>query len=81
MTQCSPIHYNLHRCMFFSKQFSSAEKNYYVRDRELVAIKLALEHWQHWLESTELLVTVWTDHNDPAYIQSVKRLNPRQYRR
>ncbi|KAL0149815.1 hypothetical protein M9458_054863 [Cirrhinus mrigala] len=40
----------LHPCAFFSKKLSSAEQNYDIRNRELFAIKLALEEWRHWLE-------------------------------
>lgn len=32
-------------CSFFSRTFSSAERNYAIGDRELLAIKLALEEW------------------------------------
>ncbi|KAI2665770.1 Transposon Tf2-9 polyprotein [Labeo rohita] len=37
-------------CAFFSHKLSPAERNYDVGNRELLAIKLALEEWRHWLE-------------------------------
>ncbi|XDV31554.1 hypothetical protein PO909_002545 [Leuciscus waleckii] len=40
----------LHPCAFYSKKFSPAEQNYDIGNRELLAIKLALEEWRHWLE-------------------------------
>ncbi|KAL4007989.1 hypothetical protein ACER0C_001841 [Sarotherodon galilaeus] len=43
----------LHPCVFFSRRLSQAERNYDVGDRELLAIKLALEEWRHWLEGSE----------------------------
>jgi hypothetical protein len=43
----------LYPCSFFSKKLSSAERNYDVGDRELLAVKLALEEWRHWLEGTK----------------------------
>lgn len=49
-------------------------------NRELLAVKLALEEWRHWLEGAELPFIVWTDHKNLAYIQSAKRLNSRQAR-
>lgn len=49
-------------------------------NRELLAIKLALEEWRHWLEDTEHPFIVWTDHKNLEYIRSAKRLNPRQAR-
>ena len=40
----------LHPCAFFSRRLSPAEHNYDVGNRELLAVKLALEEWKHWLE-------------------------------
>ncbi|XP_015245614.1 PREDICTED: E3 ubiquitin-protein ligase TRIM21-like [Cyprinodon variegatus] len=37
----------------FYRRLSPAEQNYEVGDRELLAIKLALEEWRHWLEGAE----------------------------
>ncbi|XP_015260318.1 PREDICTED: uncharacterized protein LOC107104748 [Cyprinodon variegatus] len=59
------------------QRLSPAEQNYDVGDRELLAIKWALEEWRHWLEGAEHPVLVWTDHKNLSYIQSVKRSNPR----
>ena len=38
---------------FFSRRLTSSERNYAVGDRELLAVKLALEEWRHWLEGAE----------------------------
>ncbi|XP_078812567.1 uncharacterized protein LOC144996750 [Oryzias latipes] len=38
-------------CAFYSKKLTPAERNYDVGNRELLAIKLALEEWRHWLEA------------------------------
>ena len=51
-----------------------------VGNRKLLAVKLALEEWRHWLEGAEHPFIVWTDHRNLAYIQSAKRLNSRQAR-
>ena len=59
---------------------SPPERNYDVGNRKLLAVKLALEEWRHWLEGTEIPFIVWTDHRNLAYIQSAKRLNSRQAR-
>lgn len=37
-------------CAYFSKKLSTAERNYDIGNRELLAVKLALEEWRHWLE-------------------------------
>lgn len=70
----------LHPCAFFSRRLSQAERNYDVGDRELFAIKLALEEWRHWLEGSEHPLLVWTDHKNLAYLQVAKCLNARQAR-
>lgn len=70
----------LHPCAYFSRSLSCAERNYDVGDRELLAIKLALEEWRHWLEGAKDPFIVWTDHKNLEYLKSAKRLNPRQAR-
>ncbi len=37
-------------CAFFSRKLSSSERNYDVGNRELLAMKAAMEEWRHWLE-------------------------------
>ncbi|CAJ0954229.1 unnamed protein product [Ranitomeya imitator] len=63
-----------------SKKFSPAERNYDVGNRELLAMKLAFEEWRHWLEEAKHRVVVLTDHKNLIYLESAKRLNPRQAR-
>ncbi|CAJ0964799.1 unnamed protein product [Ranitomeya imitator] len=67
-------------CAFFSRKFSPAERNYDVGNRELLAMKWAFEEWQHWLEGAKHRVVVLTDHKNLIYLESAKRLNPRQAR-
>ncbi|KAI2643005.1 Transposon Tf2-8 polyprotein [Labeo rohita] len=69
----------LHPCAFYSRKLSPAEQNYDVGNRELLAIKLALEEWRHWLEGSNHPFTI-TDHKNLEYIREAKRLNPRQAR-
>ncbi|XP_068508006.1 uncharacterized protein tctn1 isoform X2 [Syngnathus scovelli] len=70
----------LHPCAFLSRRLTPAEQNYDVGDRELLAVKLALEEWRHWLEGAQQPFLVWTDHKNLEYIKSAKRLNSRQAR-
>ena len=70
----------LHPCSFFSRRLSSAETNYDVGNRELLAVVLALQEWRHWLEGAAHPFFVWTDHLNLAYIQTALRLNSRQAR-
>ncbi|KAI2644450.1 Transposon Tf2-9 polyprotein [Labeo rohita] len=70
----------LHPCAFYSRKLSPAEQNYDVGNRELLAIKLALEEWRHWLEGSKHPFTIITDQKNLQYIREAKRLNPRQAR-
>ncbi|KAL0192334.1 hypothetical protein M9458_010630, partial [Cirrhinus mrigala] len=67
-------------CAYFSHKLSPAERNYDVGNRELLAIKLALEEWRHWLEGAKHPFTVLTDHKNLEYLRSAKMLNHRQAR-
>uniref|UniRef100_A0A3P9M1D4 Gypsy retrotransposon integrase-like protein 1 n=1 Tax=Oryzias latipes TaxID=8090 RepID=A0A3P9M1D4_ORYLA len=70
----------MHPCAFLSRRLSSAERNYDIGNRELLAVKVALEEWRHWLEGAEHPFIVWTDHKNLEYIRNAKRLNARQAR-
>ncbi len=70
----------VHPCAFFSHRLTPTERNYDVGNRELLAIRLALGEWRHWLEGASVPFIVWTDHRNLVYIRSAKRLNARQAR-
>ena len=70
----------VHPCAFYSYRLSPSERNYDVGDRELLAVKMALQEWRHWLEGAELPFLIWTDHRNLEYMKSAKRLNARQAR-
>ncbi len=80
LSQRSSSDDKMHPCAFFSHRLSSAERNYDIGNRELLAVKLALEEWRHWLEGSGVPFIVWTDHKNLEYIRSAKRLNSRQAR-
>ncbi|KAK3536851.1 hypothetical protein QTP86_027028, partial [Hemibagrus guttatus] len=67
----------LHPCAYFSKKLSPAEQNY-IGNPELLAIKLALAEWRHWLEGVNQPFEVITDHRNLQYLREAKHLNPRQ---
>ncbi|KAI2644393.1 Transposon Tf2-6 polyprotein [Labeo rohita] len=80
LSQRSPTDDRMHPCAFFSHRLSPAETNYDIGNRELLAVKLALEEWRHWLEGSGVPFIVWTDHKNLEYIRTAKRLNSRQAR-
>ncbi|KAG1952338.1 hypothetical protein F2P79_010259 [Pimephales promelas] len=80
LSQCSDCSSKPLPCAFFSKKFSPAEENYDIVNRELLAVKLALEEWRHWLAGAKHPFLVLTDHKNLQYLRDAKRLNPRQAR-
>ena len=80
LSQRSAEDQKVHPCAFFSRKLSPAERNYDIGNRELLAVKLAMEEWRHWLEGAEQPFVVWTDHKNLEYIRSAKRLTSRQAR-
>ncbi|KAG1957249.1 retrotransposable element [Pimephales promelas] len=76
----SEVGTTVHPCAFLSHRLSPAERNYDIGNRELLAVKLALEEWRHWLEGSGVPFIVWTDHKNLEYIRTAKRLNSRQAR-
>ncbi|KAI2646180.1 Transposon Tf2-8 polyprotein [Labeo rohita] len=70
----------LHPCAAFSCKLTPAEQNYDIGNRELLAIKLALEEWRHWLEGATHPFTIITDHKNLQYLREARLLNPRQAR-
>lgn len=70
----------MHACAYLLRKLTTAERNYDVGNKELLAVKAALEEWRHWLEGAEQPFLVWTDHKNLEYIRKAKRLNSRQAR-
>ncbi|KAK3521086.1 hypothetical protein QTP86_013379 [Hemibagrus guttatus] len=70
----------LHPCVFYSRKLTTTEANCDLGNRELLAIKAALEEWRHWLEGAHHPFQVLTDHRNLEYLRGAKRLNPGQAR-
>lgn len=70
----------LHPCAFYSRSMSAAEQNYDIHDKELLAVKTALEQWRHYLEGARFPVTVYTDHKNLEHFATARSLNQRQIR-
>lgn len=64
---------------FFSKKNNSAESNYPIHDKELLAVIRCLDHWDSELRSVEKF-EVWTDHKNLEYFQKKQQLSERQVR-
>ncbi|KAL0198667.1 hypothetical protein M9458_007207, partial [Cirrhinus mrigala] len=70
----------LYPCAYYSRKLNPAERNYDVGDRELLAMKAALEEWRHWLEGATVPFIILTDHKNLEYLRTARRLNARQAR-
>jgi len=70
----------LHPVGFFSKKHSTAECNYEIYDKELLAIVSAFQEWRPELEGVKTTIKVLTDHRNLEYFMTSKLLNRRQPR-
>lgn len=80
LSQRSDNDNKLHPCVFFSRHLTPAERNYSIGNCELLADKLVLKKWRHWLEGANQQFQVWTDHCNLEYLITAKRFNPQQAR-
>jgi RNase H-like domain found in reverse transcriptase len=63
---------------FASRKLSSAEKNYPVHERELLAIVYALKEWRPYLHGSRFVIK--TDHYPFRYLDTQSNLSKRQRR-
>lgn len=71
---------HLHPVAFFSRQLTSAERNYEIYDRELLAIHESFKEWRHFLQGAPHPVTILCDHRNLEYFTTTRSLNRRQAR-
>lgn len=64
-----------HPCGYLSQSFNSAERNYEIFDRELLAVIRALSEWRHYLEGSPHPVIVFTDHMNLLYFRTAQKLS------
>ena len=69
---------DLHPCAYFSCTFTVAQQNYDIYDQELLAVILALEEWQQYLQGTQHPITIITNHKNLSYIKDPCKLSQRQ---
>ena len=70
----------LHPVTFFSKKMISAECNYEIYDKKLLAIIRGLKHWRFELEDTNEFVEIYIDHKELKIFMTNKKLTSRQVR-
>nr|XP_033466077.1 uncharacterized protein LOC117246330 [Epinephelus lanceolatus] len=67
LSQINPKDGKLHPCAFLSKKLTSSEQNYDIGDHELLAVKVALEEWRHWLEGAQIPFQVARGNGQPLF--------------
>ncbi|KAH6588894.1 hypothetical protein BASA50_010428 [Batrachochytrium salamandrivorans] len=65
---------------FYARQMNSAERNYEIYDKELLAVVDSFKHWRHFLQGGHHPVTVLCDHKNLEYFMTTKKLTRRQAR-
>jgi hypothetical protein len=63
-----------HLIAYYSRKFNSAEENYDVHDKELLAIVVLLEHWRIYVESCLELI-IFLDYKNLVNFTTIKTLN------
>ena len=62
---------------YFSKKFEKGQKNYCTSEKELLALMLALQHFEVYVSAGECPLTVHTDHNPLTFLHHSKNKNQR----
>jgi hypothetical protein len=68
----------IHPMAFLSCTFSSAELNYDIYDKELLAIFEAFKSWRHYLEGVGTPIDIMTDYKNLEYFSMTKLLTQQQ---
>jgi len=63
-----------------SRKLNSAERNYEIHDKELLAILEAFMEWKHYLYCADKPITVYTNHQNWQHLVTTKKWNQRQIR-
>jgi hypothetical protein len=65
----------LHPVAFYSKKMFSAEMNYDIYDKELLAVITAFQEWKIYLKGAKYQIKVFTDYQNFIYFFTMKKLN------
>lgn len=69
-----------HPVAYYSKKFNIHQKNYATIEKELLAIVLALQHFEVYVSAADSQTVIYTDHNPLTYLHSMKNKNQRLMR-
>ena len=69
-----------HLICYFSHKFNQHQKNYCTIKKETLALVLALQHFDLYLNTTKYPTVVYTHHNTLVFIIKMRNHNPRLFR-
>lgn len=69
-----------HPVAYYSKKLTKSQRNYSTIEKETLALIMALNHFNVYINSAEQPTTVYTDHNPIVFIHKVKDHNQRLLR-
>ena len=69
-----------HPVVFLSQTFTNTERWYKIYDWKLLGIIWALKKWQHYLQGSGHMTTVFSNHKNLTYFRTAQKLNDRQAR-
>ncbi|XP_063963929.1 uncharacterized protein LOC135156194 [Lytechinus pictus] len=62
---------------FFSRKFSSSQRNYSTVEKETLALIFALQHFEVYVSGSQHALDIWTDHNPLTFLSKMKNKNQR----
>ena len=74
LAQKEPDSNDYQLCEFWSKKFTSQEKNWHVYSQELSALLLALDHWRLYIQASPYPTIVYTDHHNLLHLYNLVKL-------
>ena len=66
-----------HPVCYFSKKFDCHQRNYSTIEKELLALVLALQHFDVYINPSADAITVYTDHNPLTFLHRMRNKNRR----
>ena len=70
----------LHPVCFYSRKFTTAELNYPIYDKELLAVVESFKQWRVYVEGAVHPIQVYTDHKNLEYFSTARTTSRRHAR-
>ena len=74
------LHMLEHPTCYFSRKFNNAQRNYYIREKEVLGLILALQQFEFYITPAHFPTHIFTDHNPLVFLNHEKYQNQRLLR-